>query len=233
MTQPETPPVRWGLGDVALGIGLSLVATLALQIILVSTGAYDPDDDLSLTLLPLLQLPLWASYLGVTAWASGTKGNGVVTDFRLRMRWFDVPVGLAIGFGTQVLVGLLYLSLSDVIDIDELEEPARELTDKAVDPVGVILLVTMVVFFAPLVEELFFRGLLLRSLDRRWGRVAAIAGSALVFAVLHFQLLQFPALLLFGAVAAALAVRTGRLGPAIWAHVGFNATTVIALLAST
>ena len=33
-------------------------------------------------------------------------------------------------------------------------------------------------------------------------------------------------------VFALLAVRTGRLGPAIWAHVGFNAVAVGSLLAS-
>jgi len=37
-------------------------------------------------------------------------------------------------------------------------------------------------------------------------------------------------LLLFGAVAGVLTVRTGRLGPAILCHMGFNAWTVVQLL---
>ena len=39
------------------------------------------------------------------------------------------------------------------------------------------------------------------------------------------------ALAAFGLVLSVLAHRTGRLGPSIWAHVGFNATTVVALVA--
>jgi membrane protease YdiL (CAAX protease family) len=53
-----------------------------------------------------------------------------------------------------------------------------------------------------------------------------------VFGVSHFELLQTPALVLFGVAAGVLYHRSGRLGPAIAAHVGFNMVTVIALLAS-
>ena len=42
--------------------------------------------------------------------------------------------------------------------------------------------------------------------------------------------MQFPGLFAFGVVAAVLTQRTGRLGTAIWAHVGFNLTTVVLLL---
>ena len=45
-----------------------------------------------------------------------------------------------------------------------------------------------------------------------------------MFAAVHLQLLQFPALVLIGLVLGWLTLRTGRLGPAIWAHVAFNAT---------
>ena len=38
------------------------------------------------------------------------------------------------------------------------------------------------------------------------------------------------ALFVFGVVAAIVTERTGRLGTAIWTHVGFNLTTVVLLL---
>ena len=38
---------------------------------------------------------------------------------------------------------------------------------------------------------------------------------------------------LFGVMAAVLTVATGRLGPAIWAHVAFNTTAVISLLVTS
>lgn len=54
-------------------------------------------------------------------------------------------------------------------------------------------------------------------------------GSSTVFGISHFQLVQFPGLFAFGVVLAVLAVRTGRLGPSIAAHVAFNGVAVIGL----
>jgi hypothetical protein len=56
--------------------------------------------------------------------------------------------------------------------------------------------------------------------------------SATVFGVMHLQPIDTPALIGFGLVTGWLAARYGRLGPAIWAHVAFNAVAVVSLLAS-
>jgi len=46
----------------------------------------------------------------------------------------------------------------------------------------------------------------------------------------HHVPLQFPALVMFGLIAGVLVQRDGRLGRAVWAHVGFNSWTVGVLL---
>ncbi len=132
-----------------------------------------------------------------------------------------------------VAVPLLYVPLTRFIsDLSErLEAPARELADQATRGPGLVILGVLVVVGAPIVEELFYRGLLLRSVERRFGSRVAIGASALVFASAHFELLQFPALLALGVVLGVLAVRYGRLGPAIFAHAGFNAVTMAILVA--
>jgi membrane protease YdiL (CAAX protease family) len=186
-----------------------------------------------LWLVAILQAFLWLGLLGAPLLAARTKGNGVVEDFGLRFRLIDVPVGLVIGVVSQlVLVPIVSLPWIALLgkDLDDLDDAARELADKATDPLGVALLFVIVVLGAPVVEELFFRGLLQRSLLRRVAPVLAVAISALVFGVTHFQLLQFPALVAFGAILGFLALRTGRLGPSIVAHMAFNAVTVIALV---
>ena len=48
-------------------------------------------------------------------------------------------------------------------------------------------------------------------------------------AAMHLEALQFLGLFVFGLVAGVLAHRTGRLGPSVAAHVGFNVTTVVTL----
>ena len=150
-------------------------------------------------------------------------------DFGWGFQKNDVFSGLLIGLGTQIAAGLLYLPLILIFDDIDVSEPARELVDKATG-FGVFLLFLVVVVGAPLVEELFFRGLTLKAFEKKMSSRLALVLSSLFFAIAHLQLIQFPALFLFGLVAGYLVKKYDRLGRAVWAHVGFNATTVLALL---
>jgi membrane protease YdiL (CAAX protease family) len=127
------------------------------------------------------------------------------------------------------LVSLPIIWLAGV-DLDKLSQPARELGDKATTPGGIALLFLTVAIGAPLAEELFFRGLVLRAFEKRVGTRWAVAASSVVFGATHFQALQFPALTAAGVVFALLVVTTGRLGPAIFAHMAFNAATVASIV---
>jgi membrane protease YdiL (CAAX protease family) len=244
---------RWGLADALVGLIVSMLLALLVGGTVISargdyTGKWSEhgaaagriasqiagDGSLSapkltpIWLLTLLQVPLWVGMLGAVFYAAH-KGRGL-GDFGLRMEPRDVPVGLLSGFLAQVVVvPLVYWPLLKLLGDPDVSAEARSLTDRA-HGFGVVLLVVLTVVGAPVVEELFFRGLLLRSLERRLRPVLAVLVASLVFALVHFQLLQFVALVIFGAIAGTLAHRSGRLGPAIWAHVAFNATTVIALL---
>jgi membrane protease YdiL (CAAX protease family) len=130
-----------------------------------------------------------------------------------------------------VVVWALYVPIfwfSDV-DTDDVSNEARKLVDSA-SGAGIVALVLVVCVGAPIAEEVFFRGLLLRATERRFGTGIALVVSTVVFGLGHLQGIQLPALLLFGAVAGVLTVRTGRLGPAILCHMGFNTWTIIQLL---
>jgi uncharacterized protein len=181
----------------------------------------------------LLQVPLWLGLIGAPVYAARRKGTSLRVDFGLWFERRDIPVGLAIGVAAQfVLVPLVYLPFrlaqGDVADVSE---PARVLVDRAVGPLGVVLLLLVVGLGAPFAEELFYRGLVMRSLLRRFGRpVWAILLSAVFFALAHLQSLQFPGLVAVGVVFGVLAWRSGRLGPALFAHIGFNLTTAVVFL---
>lgn len=228
---------RWGLGDAAVGWavaqGCAVVALLALAAAFGYSQDQLADNDVSLTFTALQFPPLWVGFVGVPIWAATTKGAGWATDFRVRLRGLDVPLGVIAGLFAQfivvTLVSLPVLWLTNT-DFEELGEPARELGARATSPGTVVLLFLMVAVGAPIAEEIFFRGLLLRALEKRFGTVVAVAGSSVVFGATHFQALQFPALAAAGVVFALLAVRTDRLGPAIVAHMAFNAATVALLV---
>jgi uncharacterized protein len=94
-----------------------------------------------------------------------------------------------------------------------------------------VLLVLVIAVGAPIVEEIFFRGLVQRSIAARYSDTVALVGSAVMFGLVHFQPLQFPGLLLFGLVAGYCAQRTRRLGMSMLAHMAFNGVSLAVLLA--
>lgn len=191
----------------------------------------DEADETTIAALAAVSLILWTFLVGVPLVATRFKGAGPVRDLGLRFRPVDLaafPLGVAL---QAVVVPALYWPLLRLLDrtAGDVESEARELTDAA-SGAGIAVLVVIVCIGAPFAEELFFRGLLLRAVEKRWSLAVAVVASTVVFGLSHFQGIQLPALLLFGAVAGVLTVRTGRLGPAILCHAGFNAWTLFLLL---
>ncbi len=227
---PDEP--RFSIGIALAGWFAALVfSNIGAVVILAATDHTGTDyNDLPLWLIAVLQVPLWVGLVGVVVIVSRRFGTGSLKkDYGFRFRTNDI-LGLPIGVVVQlVFVPVLYRILSIVVDTSSVSEPAERLTDRA-EGLGVALLVVLVVVGAPIIEELFFRGLLLRSIQARWSDSLALVASSILFGLAHFELLQLPALVMFGLVAGYLAQRTGRLGMSIWAHVGFNATTVAFLL---
>lgn len=228
---------RWGLGDAAAGWVLAQFCGLVAVLLLAPVFGYSrqqlADNAVSLTFIALQFPPLWLGFVGVPVWAAATKGAGWVADFRVRLQALDVPLGVLAGLLAQYLlvplVSLPVLWLTSTTR-EQLSQPARDLGDKATTPGGVVLLFLVVAVGAPIAEELFFRGLVLRAFEKRFGTTWAVVGSSVVFGATHFQALQFAALTAAGVVFSLLVVRTGRLGPAIAAHMAFNTATVVTLV---
>lgn len=218
-------PVRWGLGDVAVGLVPFVLGALTLL------GGSEETDP-SVGSLVAGSMLYWLFLIGVPVVATARKGNGAVADLGLRFRRHPEIGAFVLGAVLQaVVVWVLYLPFfwfSDV-DADDVSNEARELVDSA-SGAGIAVLVVVVCIGAPIAEELFFRGLFLRAAERRFGVPVALVASTIVFGLGHLQGIQLPALLVFGAVAGLLTIRTGRLGPAIACHMGFNAWTLVQLL---
>jgi membrane protease YdiL (CAAX protease family) len=81
----------------------------------------------------------------------------------------------------------------------------------------------VVAVFAPVVEELTFRGLGFTLLLERFGRVAAVLLVGLLFGLAHGLVEALPVLAAFGAGLAYLRARTGSVYPGMVVHACFNA----------
>ncbi len=182
---------------------------------------------------------LWFGFVGAAVFASRLRGTGnVLRDMGLRFRPWDIVVGPVIGFAGQiVLLPVLYIPLQHVVPhLDQkLKVPAQHLTGgfPGAD-LAVIAVLTVVV--VPLVEETFFRGLVLRALLRTCRGAGPVLGVALaavadgvIFGLAHFELLELLGLSAFGAVLALMAYKFKRLGPGIFAHGMFNLLAVLSV----
>ncbi|HVB90743.1 MAG TPA: CPBP family intramembrane glutamic endopeptidase [Acidimicrobiales bacterium] len=187
-------------------------------------------------------LGLWIGFIGAPWLASRIQGTRrFLSDMGVRFRPIDL-VGIAIGVGGQFAIALLYAPFRH--DIHNFNAPSQKLTGGAHGG-GFLIIAVATVLFAPLMEELFFRGLLFKALVRlftpsgvRAGRaratgvVLAVILDGLLFGLAHGELVQLAGLALFGMVLASLSYRTGRLGMNIVAHASFNLVAVLAILSS-
>ncbi|MEY2580456.1 MAG: protease family protein [Ilumatobacteraceae bacterium] len=151
-------------------------------------------------------------------------------EFGLRFKPVDL-IGVPVGVLTQlVVVRLVYWPLErgwpQTFSRSRVERNARDLYDQA-HAGWLIGLIVIVVIGAPIVEELMYRGLLQGALVRRLNDAVAVVVVAAFFAAIHFRWVEFPGLFLFGLILGVCALRTGRLGMGILAHMAFNATGLL------
>jgi membrane protease YdiL (CAAX protease family) len=76
---------------------------------------------------------------------------------------------------------------------------------------------------APVLEEMLFRGVILRSFLRQYSRTKAILCSSLVFGIAHLNIYQLMSAFAIGIVAGWLYERCRSLWPCILLHAAYNA----------
>jgi uncharacterized protein len=232
---PKGPGIKGG-GIAAIGAGVGVVGTVVVAVVfaLVQGSAFAGDDPWYLL---ASQLALWVGLVGAVVVASrknGTRSLG--RDFGLSWPTLrDLWTGSLGGLAARVLPTIVVVLIA--IGDSALRNPgAAPPTVLGISPSGTtgwVIVVALAVIGAPLVEELFFRGLLQGAFSRRVGAVPAIFVTALIFAVAHITsegptapVILFPA----GVMLGYLRFRTGRLAAGMVAHATFNASLFLLLL---
>ncbi len=242
----------WGLGDVFLGVGfillLAIIGMVAALFIGAATGEFELDletfggDELATSGLVIV-IGGGAQQLGQFLWpliVGRWKGFGAAKDFGFRFKLVDLPLGIATGVVALISAGLINFGLSWLLGIDpEAADNTGFLTDNTDSP-WIWGLVFITVIGAPFSEELLFRGLLLRALEKRATWVSGLVGSSIIFALVHYQpgmgRSELAVLLIAigaaGTLFGAIAIKTGRLGAPIIGHMLFNGAAVLSILAT-
>lgn len=178
---------RWGLGDVWWGVLAYLVAGIAGAIgiaVVEQLVAGDLDAENAVAIAAFVGLNAVAT-IGVIWWATRRKGLGSLRrDFGLTMRWRDPLIGLGLGLAAMIVAGLASYGIDAAFNA---EEPTSNVPVDELASFGEFaVFFVAVAIVTPVVEELFFRGLLYRSLLKR-GRSAprAIIATTLIFVVPH------------------------------------------------
>jgi membrane protease YdiL (CAAX protease family) len=120
------------------------------------------------------------------------------------------------------VIGLVTLALEQLgVEIPTPPDNASDALDSFGDQL--VPAIIAVAIFVPIAEELFFRGFVLPALRTRFGVIASVGASAMLFAVFHVDPgLYFPTFVL-GAALGAIRVWTGSLWPSIMVHMTQNA----------
>ncbi len=243
------PASPWSFVDVFAGLGVvlivSLLITAPLQIAQWRGGG---------AALLLSALPIWIGLLGTAIWACRRHGTGsLIRDLGLRLKWIDLAIGLGAGLALRFAIGVWTVVYSSITG----QQPTSNLESVLENGLGtglwLVINALAIAVIGPVIEEIFFRGVGLRSaLASLWRRSdtaryadprrriwISIAATSAIFALLHVSEVKdltsaavlLPGLFLAGWVLARLTIWSGRLGPAIVTHVVFNGVAVVALLA--
>lgn len=213
---------------IAVGIAVSILAGAVTSTVLkVTLGS-------SLLTVVGLYVPLYSGLWWTCTMTSRRYGTGSArSDFGLSFAWRDSYRALALFVVAGIVQRIAVLPIAGLAN-----RTSGTIHNGAAGLPRASLLVYAftAVLVAPALEELAFRGALLRVLNGRVGPQAAVIVQAVAFGVYHFTpwlgLATVPFMvetMVFGLCAGAVANRYGRLGPSVIAHVVNNALFVVAV----
>jgi uncharacterized protein len=234
---PKKDPA-WTVWDVLLVLFLALLAIVVFSLVAMAIARHLPAfrgaSPAELSRNPLLVVPvqglayvvvLAVMYIIVRGYGGGFWGSVKWNWPRGRWRNYLITgVGLAIGLE----VFSAFLPIPKSLPIEKFFS----------DATSAYLMAVFGTTLAPLLEELFFRGLLYPVLARRAGVRLGVVFTAMLFSLIHQSQLGYawgPLLLLFivGLVITTVRARTGSVAAGFLIHVAYNFTLFFLLYVST
>jgi len=221
-TEAQEHPVPWSALESWIAVGL-LVLLNAIMLALLFRG-YGGQLIQSAGII-LAELIYLLPVLLIFAWRRiHWKHLGFV-----KFSWNTMGLGCGLLLAGYVFI-LLHNAILFVLGVDTQGDQIIRIFDELKSPVWFAL---VVVIFAPVVEEIFFRGFLFQGFRRRYGWVAAALISSAVFAAAHLDPVSFIPTFILGGVLAYVYHRSNSVWPGIILHFLVNAFGLCAVYVTT
>lgn len=234
----------WGMGDILLSLPFILVVALIgtfAGAVFTSGDEFEGMIEGGAVPIAMLATGLIGQQLAQGVWpiiVSKWKGLGSSRDWKLSFSVPDVGIGILVGGAMLVVAGIAAFVAELVVGLDDASEADNtQFIDDARGTPWLWVLIAAVVIGAPVAEEIFFRGLTLRAIEKRAGTVWAVIGSTIIFTLPHFigagwqgTVVLFSAIGSVGAILGVLAVKRDNLTAPITAHMLFNSVGALAAL---
>lgn len=127
--------------------------------------------------------------------------------------------------GISILISIIIINFDVQIPGYQVQESVLPLFGNSL--FSLITAALVVVVLAPILEEIFFRGFLLRTLSDKIGIYLGSIVSALIFALLHFPWQSIIPIFILGLIINATVIRTKSIWPAIGFHILNNAIVLV------
>ncbi|HEX2699244.1 MAG TPA: CPBP family glutamic-type intramembrane protease [Acidimicrobiales bacterium] len=216
----------------ALPVAIAAYVAAGVGAVVVGVGAAAVTDS-DVVVIVAAQTALYGSLLTACRRTTRAYGTGSWrSDLGLRFRAQDIVTGI----GTFIVASAIANAVASLVASDpDLQGSATDsLFDVSASTSVLVVVALIAVVGAPFVEEVFFRGLLLRSLASQLGPLGANLAQAVLFALAHIDPAQgwhnvdtVVRVFVLGLAFGYIAQERRRLGPGIAAHAVTNIVAVV------
>ncbi|HMB23211.1 MAG: lysostaphin resistance A-like protein [Chloroflexota bacterium] len=218
LSAPEAPvySVPWKFIDNWIGVGLLVIVEAAIALIMTRSTA----DIIQSAAVLLLESAYLLPVILILAWRGihwKHLGFG-------KFEWSTLGIGCGLLIASYVII-LMHNLLLLAFGVDTQGDQIMKLFAELDSPFWFFLVGAV---FAPLVEEIFFRGFLFQGFRQKYGWIGAMLLSSAIFAAAHLDLVAFIPTFILGCLLAYMYHRSNSVWPGIILHFLVNSLSLCA-----
>lgn len=138
-----------------------------------------------------------------------------------------VLLGTISSIGAGIISSIIYSIYLTIFEAGGITIPQPDFSFPT-NKIYLILFLLYVCLIGPILEELIFRGFILKSMQK-YGNMTAIVVSSILFSMFHLNLVQFVNPILMGIIFAFITIKSKSIFPSMIAHI-FNNTITFSLV---